>query len=176
MTSMTANLAPAQRRLMNVLYDHHDARGMNARRAKMAASVDHDEVVGLALADLIEAFRGDHRMDVVASGSIALYVGGPIMRLTNHGIRWCSENPLNKLLRAIDAAPRGRYDLRDASHDCDDDAVIVGAWSDGYATLHFKGDGRETKFVGNGREQFAHGGDFVLIPTSKIRTVLGPKA
>lgn len=176
MTSITANLSSAQRRLMNVLHYHHDARGMSARRAcKQVANADHDEVIGLALADMVEVFRGDRRLDVVASGSLGLYLGGTVMRLTNLGILWVQDNPLNKLLRAIESKSRGQFDLRDASEACDDDRVILGAWSDGYATLHYKGDGQETKFIGNGRDQFRHGADYVLVATPKIRTVLGPK-
>jgi hypothetical protein len=163
---------------MNVLYDYHDARGMDARKAKATASIDHDEVIGLALANLVEAQRqrSGQLVDIPSAVSTLLYVGGHILRLTNLGTLWVQGNLTNRLLRAVDSTPQGRYDLRDALQSCEDDAVIVGVVSDGYATLHYKGDTRETRFIGNGREQFAHGADYVLIATSKIRTVLGPKA
>lgn len=185
MTSMTANLAPAQRRLMNVLYDTGTScPGAEARRARKAAQCDHEDIVGLAMADLVEARRnnGDGPLVNIPAARHTLYFGGTLLRLTNLGISWCGRNPLNKLLRALDAAPRGRYDLtgRCASGDCDDDEMIVGIVTDGYATLHFGGDLRETKFQRNGaggtRYEFKHGADYVLIPTPKIRTVLGPKA
>lgn len=183
MSSITANLSPAQRRLMNVLFDTgRAAEGMSARSAKDAAEVGHDEVIGLALADLVEARtagRGE-LVDIPSATSSLLYTRGTVLRLTGLGISWCRENPLNALLRALDTAPRGRFDLRDASAVCGDDDVIVSIVSDGYATLHFAGDLRETKFGGTRThgvlDEIRHGTDYVLIATPKIRTVLGPKA
>jgi hypothetical protein len=179
MTSVLLNLAPAQRRLMNVLYETGPAcSGAVARQAKRLASADHEDVVGLATADLVEgrtACRGE-LIDIPARGN-ALYVGGHTLRLTNLGISWCNENPLNRLLRTLDEAPRGRFTLDKALAVVNDRNVIGAAVEhDGYAALHFAGDLRETKFgPRDGEYEFAHPKDYALIATPKIRTVLGPK-
>ena len=178
MTSITANLSPAQCRLLNVLHDTGaSAPGMSARKAKQAADIDHADVIGLALAGLVEARRqprGD-LVDIPSATSTLLYVGGTTLRQTNLGISWVRENPRNALLRALDEFARGRFILTEAKKVHNDRGVIVSLVSYGFARLHYAGDLRETKFSeDDGAYEFRHPGDFALIATSKIRTVLGP--
>lgn len=183
MSSITANLSPAQRRLLNVLHDTgKSAPGMLLRRALEIADCGRAELVGLALADLVEVRRqpSGQLVDIPATPQAVLKSPSFMLRQTGLGISWCCENPLNKLLRAIDAKPRGRFDLRDAADACDDDALTVSTTTEGYTTLHFKGDLKEARWQRHAgtscRYEFAHAADFVLIGTWKIRTVLGPKA
>ena len=173
MTSITAKLSHEQRRLLNLVHDT-PVGFADARKMRTRAGIEHGEVIGLALADLIEAWRGTYRIDIPSSTHTLLYTGAHTLRLTMVGTMWVTENPLNKLLRTMLEQPKGAFDLRDASDCVEDDAVIIGAVGEGYATLHFKGDMKETKFDrAGGRYEFRHGADFVLCGTRKATAVLG---
>lgn len=175
--TLSSTFTDPQRRLLNTLVCSDVPHlGAPVRYVVEKATADYGDLVALEDAEVIEALRfGAEQIEIAHTPMLQLTRDGNTLRLTNMGIHWVVNSAENKLLRRIDAAPRGRYDLRDASRDCDDDNIIMGVVANGYATLHFKGDQQETQFVGDGRRQFAHGGDYVLIPTVKMRRVLGPE-
>lgn len=181
MGATTTTYTNTERRLLNVLAaDNVPQLGLPVRQALTAANADHTNVVSLADVELIEAFhQGREHIEFNSVTMFELGRDGNTLRLTGKGISWVVTDPENKLLRAIDAARSGSYDLRAASRDCDDDALIISVVENGYATLHYKGDLKETKFVrgigGRLAHQFVHGADYVLIPTTKMRRVLGPE-
>lgn len=169
--AVTTALKAAQRRLLNYLYDYGDVP-MNWVQRRV--DVERSGIEPVFLAGLIEALDDDGEV-IDYPGTTALGRATVKLRLTSAGKIWVKDDPTNRLLRLIDRV--GTLRLSRAVREAGEDAriIILDHVQQGYLTLHYAGDLRETQFNSHdGRYEFQFADDFRLLSTAKIRTVLGP--
>jgi hypothetical protein len=164
--ALTAQLNGAQQRLLNVIHRNRELRADKA--LEILPGYGPDVVDDLARTGHIVARTAMGRDDDIratpTSSWKTLY-----LQLTPRGNVWVVTDPWNRLLAQV--VERRPMSLADA--DAADEQMVRQAWDDGYVTLHYAGDLRETKFSGDGRYEFRHARDFVLMATSKARHALG---
>lgn len=97
-----------------------------------------------------------------------------LLSLTPAGIGWVEDNPRNALLRRVDQRI-GRITLRRAL-EVADGQVIRQVLSDEYVSLHTTADRMEVpaRFIREALRHFPD--DYILLPTPKIRRVLGARS
>lgn len=170
-TTTTSVSFTAHRRLLNYLYDLN--RGKRTITALMdAVGVSFDDVDALHRADMIHgvtAWTGGAPVEV---GALTQAQRDMIsLSLTAKGRAWVATDPLNKLLRAIRAESRRQISLLDAVR-ATDKALVRSAWEWGAVSVHFAGDGQETRLTDY---DFQHARDYVVRLTVKGTHALGPQ-
>lgn len=85
------------------------------------------------------------------------------------GNRWVADDRLNLLFLAVVQAPGRRLRLNSIEARHFDYGLITDTVARGLLTLHYRGDGCETRFSAD-RYEFQHGGDFDLRPTNHVYT------
>lgn len=98
------------------------------------------------------------------------------LHLTTAGCAWVEDNPRNSLLRRVNASPLGRVTLRRAMQHVDGEQakreLVRQVLDAGYVSLHDAVDRMEVR-LGRRGFPFNDPDAFILLPTPKIRRVLG---
>lgn len=169
-------------RLLNVVYNQSD-RGNRItffRSAMLAADADlYNDLVPLVEHGMLTARRQVDLADLSAIGWPDHAVRRCVLKPTLAGTAWVEDDPRNSLLRAINASPLGRVTLRRAANHADTPAagrkLIHAVVHDGYASMHQAESKREVARMGliMSRMKVIDLDAYVLLPTPKIRKVLG---
>jgi hypothetical protein len=160
---------------MNTLYSNR-VTGERTDDLLRRADVEYSDLIAPAEAGLIEAIdHGDNTFEI--PGTPEFRVRRHRIRMTARGIGWVEDNPTNALLRKVDARPLGKVTIRRALEVTGGDTGIIrDVTRDGYVSLHEAESRMEMTLGPNTRQVRNHPDDFILLPTPKIRTVLGPRS
>jgi hypothetical protein len=183
MTTATAvNLAEPQARFLNTLYNltHHRADGGYASFARFALAVwradlpDRETLHGLVRSGLVRMRDTAGTEDFDPDEASEHRIINSHLGLTPAGRGWVEDNPRNALLHKVDASPLGKVTLRRALEVTDDPRIIRQVVDDGYTSVH---DAETLMEVRLNRYILAVcPNGYILLPTPKIRKVLGPRA
>lgn len=179
-TATATDLVEPQARMLNVLFSQTDSSrhgtatdhvrfGMLALHADPP---DRETLYGLIRSGLIRMRDGLTAADIDPSEASEERIINSILSLTPAGTGWVEDNPRNSLLRRVNANPVGRITLtRALQHG--DGQIIRQVLAAGYVSLHTAADRMEVATHLVRRALRFHRDAYILLPTPKIRKVLG---
>ena len=146
------------------------------------ASATADDLVDLVGHNMIRirtAGGGDGRETLDTGGVVPVdRLDRYVALMSRQGKRWVDENPTNALLRSVDASPLGRVTLVRALEIVGrgNRPIILAVVEAGYVTVHDAATHMEVGRNAFGGVWRARPESYVLLPTPKIRTVLGDRS
>ena len=182
MTTATAtNLGEAHARFLNVMYGltKHPTDGGHVGFVRFGHAMwranlpDRETLYGLVRSGLARMRDSLTTADLDPAEASEDRIISSHLSLTAAGIAWVEDNPRNALFRKVNASPLGRVTIRRALEVTGDRAVIRDVLRDGYVSLHTIEDRMEVpaRLLGQVVRHFPD--DYILLPTPKIRKVLG---
>lgn len=183
----TTDLAEPKARFLNSLYDmtqlgaDFDRRAgyvVFSRAAFRADLPDRGTLYDLVRTGLVLMRRGRDLAELDPAEASEADIINSLLSLTTAGGGWVEDNPRNALLRKVDASPLGQVTLRRALNVIPFGSGIRDLITEGYVSLHTAADHMEVVLRGRAlHSAFAHHPDaYILLPTPKIRRVLGDRA
>lgn len=178
MSAPTIRLSESHQRLLNVLYNRSDRGTLIAhyRPVMLAADTNRATLIELVDADLATVRRCRDLSTLNLSVTPEDVVVTSVLKLTARGAAWVEDDPRNALLRRVDASPLGRVTLRHAINIIPFGSDIRDLITEGYVSLHCAADRMEVPARLVGRAIRNHLDDYILLPTPKIRRVLGARS